>query len=81
MNTIQTATLALATAALTAHGSVLLVTGNDTLVGNRPSNLIANGSFEADAGLFPNYSYWATGTTLSPTISLNSWTASGSVAS
>jgi hypothetical protein len=61
--------------------AILSVAGNDTLVGNRSANLLLNGSFEADGGLAANNSYWATGTGLSPTMSLNSWTASGQVAS
>jgi len=57
--------------------SIVLTAGNDTLVGNRSVNLILNPSFEADAGFAVNGSYWATGTTLSPTMSLTSWIASG----
>lgn len=61
----------------TTFGTILTSVGNDTLVGNRSANLIQNGSFEADAGFAANNSYWATGTALSPTMSLTSWTASG----
>jgi hypothetical protein len=71
----------LAACAASSSGSVLSVAGNDTLVGNRPANLIVNGSFEADGGVAANLSYWATGTTLSPTMSLTGWTASGQPAS
>jgi hypothetical protein len=60
-----------------ASATILTVAGNDTLVGNRSANLIANGSFEADGGLAANNSYWATGTSLTPTMSLTAWTASG----
>src|SRR5882672_7600016 len=69
--------VALSIGALSTSASVLSVTGNDTLVGNRPANLIANGSFEADGGVAANLSYWATGTSFSPTMSLSAWTASG----
>src|SRR5258706_16403884 len=69
--------LALSTGALSSSASVLSVAGNDTLVGNRPANLIVNGSFEADGGVASNLSYWATGTSFSPTMSLSGWTASG----
>src|ERR1051325_6794168 len=62
---------------VSASGAVLSVTGDDTLVGNRPTSLITNGSFEADGGVAPNYAYWATGTTQTPTMSLTAWTASG----
>ncbi len=64
-----------------ARATVLSVTGNDTLVGNRPLNLLVNGSFEADAGVATNYSYWATGTALTPTMSLTGWIASGQAGS
>lgn len=57
--------------------AILSVAGNDTLVGNRPANLITNGSFEADGGVAPNLAYWATGTSLTPTMSLSAWSASG----
>jgi hypothetical protein len=73
--------LALLASVPTSSATVLSVTGNDTLVGNRPTNLITNGSFEADAGVATNGSYWATGTGFSPTMSLSAWTASGQVAS
>lgn len=69
--------LAFATCVTAASGSILSVAGNDTLVGNRPANLITNGSFEADGGFAPNGAYWATGTALTPTMSLSAWTASG----
>src|SRR6266850_6421769 len=71
--------LALSLYAVCARASILSISGNDTLVGNRSANLILNGSFEADAGLAANYSYWATGTSLSPTMSVTSWTATGQV--
>jgi hypothetical protein len=67
----------LAASLLNSSATVLSVAGNDTLVGNRPANLLLNGSFEADGGSAANGSYWATGTMLAPTLSLNSWTASG----
>src|SRR5882724_6084956 len=70
-------TLALSSGVGSASASILSVTGNDTLVGNRPANLIVNGSFEADGGVAANLSYWATGTSFSPTMSLSGWTASG----
>ena len=54
--------VALSSGAVSASASVLSVAGNDTLVGNRPANLIINGSFEADGGVAANLSYWATGT-------------------
>jgi hypothetical protein len=73
--------LVLAASRWNSPATVLSVAGNDTLVGNRPANLLLNGSFEADGGLAPNNSYWATGTSLTPTMSLNSWTATGQVAS
>jgi hypothetical protein len=59
-----------------AQATIISVTSGDVLVGNRPSNLLVNGSFEADAGA-PNPSYWATGTTLVPQISLTGWSAAG----
>src|SRR5437867_1096303 len=61
------------------HAAILSISGNDTLVGNRPLNLIVNGSFEADGGLAANNSYWATGTSFSPLMSLTGWTALGQV--
>ncbi len=73
--------IALSTGVACSRASILSVTGNDTLVGNRPANLISNGSFEADGGVATNYSYWATGTGFSPTVSLSGWTASGQVGS
>jgi hypothetical protein len=80
-NTLLTALLVLAASLGNSPATVLSVAGNDTLVGNRPANLLLNGSFEADGGLAANNSYWATGTSLTPTMSLASWTASGQVAS
>lgn len=59
--------------------SITSITSGDTVLGSRPSNLILNGSFEADEGFAPNHAYWATGTTLLPTMSLTSWQASGQV--
>ena len=73
--------IALAAGVASSSASVLSVAGNDTLVGNRPTNLFLNGSFEADGGVAANLSYWATGTTLSPTMSLSGWIGSGQVAS
>jgi hypothetical protein len=61
--------------------TIVSVAGNDTLIGNHASNLILNGSFEADGGLAANNSYWAAGTTLTPTMALTDWTSSGQVAS
>jgi hypothetical protein len=81
MKTHLTVLLLLAASLCTSPASVLSVAGNDTLVGNRSANLLLNGSFEADGGLAPNGSYWATGTSLTPTLSLSSWTASGQTAS
>lgn len=80
---IGRAVICVALAASVAPSSAIIVSvvGNDTLVGNRPANLILNGSFEADVGFATNNSYWATGTGLTPTMSLTSWTASGQVAS
>ena len=69
--------LALAVGIAATSGAIVSVAGNDTLVGNRPANLITNGSFEADDGVATNGSYWATGTTLSPAMSLTGWSASG----
>jgi hypothetical protein len=81
MKTTLITILALATGLASASAAVLSVAGNDTLVGNRPANLIVNGSFEADGGVAANYSYWATGTSFTPTMSLTGWTASGQVGS
>ncbi len=61
--------------------TILSVAGNDTLVGNRPANLLVNGSFEADGGVAANGSYWATGTGFSPPMTLTGWTASGQIGS
>lgn len=72
--------LVLAAATLSSATILSISSGNATL-GNHGSNLITNGSFEADYGLFPNLSYWATGTSLSPTIALTGWNASGQVGS
>ena len=69
--------IALSVGVASASAAILSVTGNDTLVGNRPSNLITNGSFEANGGVSPNGAYWATGTGFSPTMSLFGWTATG----
>src|SRR5207244_156927 len=69
--------LAVSTVAVSSSAAILSVAGNDTLVGNRPANLIINGSFEADGGVAANLSYWATGTSFSPTMSLSGSTASG----
>ena len=73
--------IVLAMSAVPASATVFSASGNDTLVGNHSLNLMVNGSFEADGGSAPNNSYWATGTTLSPAMSLSGWTASGQVAS
>jgi hypothetical protein len=81
MNAIPIVILALAACVASSSGSVLSVAGNDNLIGNRPANLIVNGSFEADGGVATNGSYWATGTTLSPIMSLTGWNASGQAAS
>ena len=81
MKTTPTVILALAACISSSFGAVLSVAGNDTLVGNRPANLIVNGSFEADGGLAANGSYWATGTSFSPTMSLTAWSASGQTGS
>src|SRR6185295_20027379 len=69
--------MALSIGVTSSSASILSVAGNDALVGNRPANLITNGSFEADGGVAANYSYWATGTSFTPTMSLSGWTASG----
>jgi len=69
--------MALAASLAPSSAAVLSVAGNDTLVGNRPANLIANGSFEADGGVAVNYSYWATGTGFTPPMTLTGWIASG----
>lgn len=74
-------TLVLAVSISAASAAILSVSGNDTLVGNRPSNLIANGSFEADGGAVTNGAYWATGTGFTPTMSLTAWTGLGQVGS
>ena len=71
----------LSTGVASSSASILSVAGNDTLVGNRPANLMVNGSFEADGGVATNGSYWATGTSFSPTMSLSGWSASGQIAS
>jgi hypothetical protein len=71
------ATTLLLTAATCSRAAILSLAGNDTLVGNRSLNLIANGSFEADGGVAANGSFWATGTGFTPTMSLTAWTASG----
>jgi hypothetical protein len=81
INAVPLALLALAACTATASATILSVAGDDTLVGNHPANLILNGSFEADGGVTANNSYWATGTGLTPTMSLTAWTASGQVAS
>ena len=72
--------LALVGGLASSSAAVLSVAGNDTLVGNRAANLIVNGSFEADGGIAANGAYWATGTTLTPTMSLTGWTAAGQAA-
>jgi len=73
--------MALSGCVASSSASILSVAGNDTLVGNRALNLIVNGSFEADGGVAANGSYWATGTTLTPTMPLTGWTAAGQTAS
>ncbi len=75
--TLLALAVALSAGTASSHATILSVAGNDTLVGNHGSNLIVNGSFEADVGVATNGSYWATGTTLTPTVSLTGWTASG----
>lgn len=77
MKTLLTALLVSIANLLNSHATVWSVAGNDTLVGNRSANLLLNGSFEADHGIAANGSYWATGTALTPSMSLSSWTASG----
>ena len=79
INAVPLVLLALGACAATASATIFTVAGDDTLVGNRPANLILNGSFEADGGVAANNSYWATGTGLTPTMSLTAWTASGQV--
>lgn len=64
-------------AAVAANASIVSVSSGDALVGNRGSNLVTNGSFEADAGTYANLSYWATGTANTPSMSLTSWSATG----
>jgi len=59
------------------EASIVSVSSGDTLLGNRVTNLLSNGSFEADAGFATNLSYWGTGTTLTPSMSLTGWSASG----
>src|SRR4051794_39043234 len=70
-------TLALSSSVASSSASILSVAGNDTLVGNRPANLIVNGSFEADGGIAPNLAYWAAGTSFAPTMSLSGWASFG----
>lgn len=53
------------------------ISSGDAVLGNRGSNLLTNGSFEADQGTYANLSYWATGTANNPTMSLTGWQASG----
>jgi len=60
-----------------SQAAILSISSGDTLLGNRPSNLVVNGSFEADNGFYPNLSYWATGTVLTPSMALSGWNASG----
>lgn len=62
---------------LAAQASIISISSGDTVIGNHGTNLITNGSFEADYGTAANNSYWATGTALNPTMSLTGWTASG----
>ena len=81
MKTSLDALLVLSASMCNLPAIVLLVAENDTRVGTRSANLLLNGSFEADGGLATNNSYWATGNALSPTLSLNSWTASRQVGS
>ncbi|MBS1717989.1 MAG: PEP-CTERM sorting domain-containing protein [Armatimonadetes bacterium] len=68
------ACLALATG---ASASILSIQSGDTLVGNHGSNLITNGSFEADDPAQANLSYWATGTANTPYFNLTGWQSSG----
>ncbi|MCU0770800.1 MAG: HYR domain-containing protein [Verrucomicrobia bacterium] len=77
MKTTGLVLAALLAGAASSSATILSVTGNDTLVGNHTTNLILNGSFEADGGVVSNGAYWATGTTLTPAFSLTSWSASG----
>ncbi len=76
--------LALPVAALlpaVAGATIDSITSGDVVMGNRLNNLIVNGSFEADWGSAANGSFWATGTNLSPTMSLTGWNATGNVGS
>src|ERR1051325_682415 len=77
--TLRLGLLVIVSFPLCGEAAISSVAGNDTLTGNRPANLILNGSFEADGGVAANDSYWATGTSYSPTMSLANWTASGQV--
>lgn len=74
-------TAALVLTPVFASASIVSITSGDTVQGNHGSNLILNGSFEADAGFAANHSYWATGTALSPTMSLTDWQATGVIGS
>lgn len=71
------AAVVLAGIPLAASANVVSVTSGDSVLGSHAFNLIQNGSFEADQGFAPNGAYWATGTTLGPTMSLTGWQASG----
>ncbi len=63
--------------AVAAHASIFSVNGGTNQVASRPSNILVNGSFEAQVGSLSLNRFWATGTTLTPSISLTGWNASG----
>ncbi len=72
-----TALAILALAAAVSQATIISINSGDVLLGNRSSNLVTNGSFEADDGTAMNGSFWATGTILTPQVLLTGWTAVG----
>lgn len=59
-----------------ASATIISITSGDALLGNHGTNMIVNGSFEADAGN-PNQSFWANGTTNLPFLTLTGWQTLG----
>lgn len=57
--------------------SIVSITNGTNQVALSLSNLITNGSFEAQVSSVPLNSFWATGTSMSPTVSLTGWTGAG----
>ncbi|MBI5708613.1 MAG: PEP-CTERM sorting domain-containing protein [Armatimonadetes bacterium] len=70
--------LAILLATASSFGSVISVSSGYSVLGNRPNNLLTNGSFEFDRSFYSEpFRFWATGTTNTPFVPLTGWAATG----